>query len=311
MQPITKSFNFIFLIILSCNNYVGHECYRDAYRDSRNSYFDSPFRLLRNTPGGRHPLDKGVQFAWQNPIRVAPTLPPVAPQQDPAANTKPPRTDMYVMTTPRSTNRSPNPTSAQCQPESRLSQFDGRCHTLGSKGSCNENMAFYADPTNEKYGHCDCLQNVDRPLVYHPETDKCYFVFQQAFCPDGSWLALDSQRGETPFCDVNRCRNWTATKHDSNWDWKFNGEILDATGPIALFSEQTCALLGWPCNDEGTQQLKRLLPERTSANIINLVRLKFDGINLVCAKGVRRKPSLEIECKPGLFNKWRQDGKCK
>jgi len=123
---------------------------------------------------------------------------------------------------------------------------------------------------------------------------------------------LDFQRGEEPFCDVNRCQDWTVEKHDPKWNWKSNRD-LGSTGPVALLSERTCAVLGWPCNDEGTQQIKALLPERVNANVRNLVRLRFAGSNLVCSKSTQsefEESRTIIECKPGLFNKWKKDGKC-
>lgn len=67
--------------------------------------------------------------------------------------------------------------SGSCPDGSKRDNQSRKCMKLGS--SCGENMAFYENPFNRDFGQCDCVQNVTRPLVYHAETGKCYFVFQQ------------------------------------------------------------------------------------------------------------------------------------
>lgn len=64
----------------------------------------------------------------------------------------------------------------------RLDPRTNRCFALGSIEPCGEyskNLAFYARESDQVYGECDCILGSSRPLVYHKETDTCYFVYQQ------------------------------------------------------------------------------------------------------------------------------------
>jgi len=56
-----------------------------------------------------HPLDKGVRFGWQNPIRVAPTLPPAAPYPKAPMFEEYPRTEKYVQQRPSTGFPNPKP----------------------------------------------------------------------------------------------------------------------------------------------------------------------------------------------------------
>jgi hypothetical protein len=62
----------------------------------------------------------------------------------------------------------------------RYDRIARKCAEIGKKGHCPENMIFYAVTHNKIYGECDCsYSTTPKPLVYHPETKKCYFIYEQ------------------------------------------------------------------------------------------------------------------------------------
>jgi hypothetical protein len=179
-----------------------------------------------------HPRLEQVRFAYQNPIRVAPTLAPWNPLGFPPQHQQPPvpvgpfypppatpyATIRPVLPTLQPATRSSSSRSNMqmqfysfsqiktnvsliktfnfrgCPNDElldngairkyRLDRITRRCFPLGSSEPCGgkaRNMAFYGNLKDNIHGECECLQDTNRPLVYHPATQTCYFVFQQVF----------------------------------------------------------------------------------------------------------------------------------
>lgn len=56
------------------------------------------------------------------------------------------------------------------------------CSMIGKQSHCGKNMVFYSFSGSEVYGHCDCNYSSQIPLLYHAETNRCYFMYQQVSC---------------------------------------------------------------------------------------------------------------------------------
>ncbi len=104
-----------------------------------------------------------------------------------------------------------------------------------------------------------------------------------------------------------------------SWSWTNNDpQQLDQRGPVAILNERTCSMLGSSCKQEGNKQLSAIILKNPQDTEISL---RFVGNQLACRKNseisefdVRTgkfNNNLQLICKPGLFNKWRLDGRCK
>lgn len=59
---------------------------------------------------------------------------------------------------------------------------EGSCMPAGMQGPCSDHMALVLDKRNgsKGVGVCECDANhFARPMVYHEETQQCYFIFTQ------------------------------------------------------------------------------------------------------------------------------------
>ncbi|CAL8109938.1 unnamed protein product [Orchesella dallaii] len=94
----------------------------------------------------------------------------------------------------------PNATSRDYRfdPETKL------CSLAGQRSHCGKNMVFYS--AGNVFGHCDCDYSSKFPLLYHAETNRCYFMYQQAFCGDGKWLEMRKEDRQG-ICTNNTCYN--------------------------------------------------------------------------------------------------------
>ncbi|ODM98833.1 hypothetical protein Ocin01_07847 [Orchesella cincta] len=85
------------------------------------------------------------------------------------------------------------------------------CSPVGQRSHCGKNMIFYSFAGNAVYGHCDCDYASQTPLLFHVETNRCYFMYQEAFCGTGQWLEMrkEDRKG---ICTTNTCINAGRTK---------------------------------------------------------------------------------------------------
>ncbi|OXA55969.1 hypothetical protein Fcan01_09226 [Folsomia candida] len=110
------------------------------------------------------------------------------------------------------------------------------CHgSRYAQGPCSEDMILFPLPTNRSVGVCQC-DNIrsNRLLVYHKETDKCYFIFtRQTFCKDDEWVTLSSFDHYSAICTPNVCLNQVRTVKDPQPDSEW-----------VPLNDGSCAILG-------------------------------------------------------------------
>jgi len=132
-----------------------------------------------------------------------------------------------------------------------------KCYSVGYQGPCGKNMAFYAK--DNLHGACDCKED-QRILIYHRDTNQCYYIFQQVhirikyintdqstkilrsnpigsttklslsflllkgYCKKGKWL--DMARFGKPTCRTNECFKYQS--RNSTIDLvKFKGNCVE------------------------------------------------------------------------------------
>jgi len=90
---------------------------------------------------------------------------------------------------------------------SRLYRYDRstkKCYRGGDRGPCGQNMIFYSEAESRVYGICDCdTRNNERPLIFHLETNQCYFVYSRGYCSAKKWLIFN--QADRPTCGFNPC----------------------------------------------------------------------------------------------------------
>ncbi|CAG7816728.1 unnamed protein product [Allacma fusca] len=71
-----------------------------------------------------------------------------------------------------------------------------KCHSIGSRGPCGEQMMVKLQPGTEM-GICACEKSgpCSRPGVYWPAENRCYSIFEKGPCPKGQWLVPNKNKG--------------------------------------------------------------------------------------------------------------------
>jgi hypothetical protein len=71
---------------------------------------------------------------------------------------------------------------------------NGTCYRKNTQGPCGDKALIVADLRNSSLGICDCdFNNNERILVFHPETNQCYFVFTQVSLNGDERMLYDFQ----------------------------------------------------------------------------------------------------------------------
>ncbi|CAG7836453.1 unnamed protein product [Allacma fusca] len=126
----------------------------------------------------------------------------------------------------------------EADPSLRYDEKTKKCYRTSEPGGpCGENMRFYE--ISAVNGACDCSRDSGVPLVYHPNTDRCYFVYRQAYCRPRQWLLFN--KNNNAVCVPNRCFNSRLKKQ--SWEDNIQPEVvpLNGTGPcVRLMSIQGC-----------------------------------------------------------------------
>lgn len=82
---------------------------------------------------------------------------------------------------------------------------------------CQENEILYPGDQDSDWV-CDCKPT----YVYHPPTRKCYQMYTQGYCPEGTMISLKLD-AKHPECIRNRCASDVAVQEPRVW---FNGTCV-------------------------------------------------------------------------------------
>jgi hypothetical protein len=144
-----------------------------------------------------------------------------------------------------------------------------KCDTVGYGSLCGNNMILYGQKENTVYGYCDCASILkDRTLIYHPETNQCYYIFQKAYCREGEWLTLDELTGK-PICKVSPCRK----------------QVKRKTTDEFVYVNYNCVLLGSTCEHNKVIRFVRdyILPK--CAPVVQISGFAIGAMQPSCAPG--------------------------
>lgn len=114
---------------------------------------------------------------------------------------------MREQNTVRGSCSSPDGSSTQ-PPDYDAVRWDrefNKLQDIGEVGSCSENMRFFANPSNETEGKCDCDYHAScsRPLLYSDKYKQCFWAWSQGPCEQKEWYVFDENY--MPICEPNPC----------------------------------------------------------------------------------------------------------
>ncbi|CAL8109941.1 unnamed protein product [Orchesella dallaii] len=127
----------------------------------------------------------------------------------------------------------------------RYNKESNSCQKLGEKGTCGKRMIFLGDENNSSIGECDCdYINTLEPLVYHEKSNRCYSIYTQAYCENGSWLVPEGRPPRQFRCVENKCLNHSIA-HSINFKELEKPHIVLYKGSCtSMFSEELCSKEG-------------------------------------------------------------------
>ncbi|CAG7833886.1 unnamed protein product [Allacma fusca] len=103
-----------------------------------------------------------------------------------------------------------------------------------SQGPCGEQMTLIEEP-GTPFGKCACKKPLSgvggcegRPLLFWPETSRCYHIFEQGPCKDNEWLVVDAKN--VTMCQPNPCSSNHQQQPENNentFTFSHNGKCYD------------------------------------------------------------------------------------
>jgi len=173
--------------------------------------------------------------------------------------------------------------TGHCPKEFRYHNESGMCFIPGEgkENACGKLMQFNEEPGSDIYGQCDCkaYHGCDfRPLLYFPQENRCFHLFEQGPCKTDEWL-IPGEKSYEAVCSNRTCPQ---EENENNLTWfTLNG---------TCYQTSTTAFCKNPLETAHYEQGK-LVPT------CSLIPIKV--ISVECARRTITLGAVSLPCPPG------------